>query len=136
MQTPNAQRRPVSTYSSPRPADEMYPPGFATWLEPEGHRTGLEETHRPGPIFRGVATVCLKLFNIVRPQGAWFGRKDAQQVAVLKQLVRDLNLGVAIHVVETVRDEDGGLVGLSSERTSDSRRAGTGARDPARACHR
>jgi pantoate--beta-alanine ligase len=88
------------------PADEMYPPGFATWVDPEGAALGLEEAHRPGH-FRGVATVCLKLFNIVRPQAAWFGRKDAQQVAVVKQLVRDLNLEVEIHVVETVRDEHG-----------------------------
>ena len=57
--------------------------------------------------FRGVATVCLKLFNIVRPQIAWFGQKDAQQVAVVKQLVRDLNLPVEIRVVDTVRDPDG-----------------------------
>jgi pantoate--beta-alanine ligase len=87
-------------------ADEMYPPGFATWVVPEGAAEGLEEAHRPGH-FRGVATVCLKLFNIVRPGIAWFGQKDAQQVAVLKQLVRDLNLGVEIRVVDTVRDEDG-----------------------------
>jgi pantoate--beta-alanine ligase len=54
-----------------------------------------------------VSTICLKLFNIVRPQLAWFGRKDAQQVAVLKQLVRDLNVPVEIRVVDTVRDPDG-----------------------------
>lgn len=87
-------------------AEEMYPPGFATWVVPEGAAEGLESAHRPGH-FRGVATVCLKLFNIVRPEIAWFGQKDAQQVAVLKQLVRDLNLGVEIRVVDTVRDTDG-----------------------------
>ena len=87
-------------------AEEMYPPGFATWVDPAGAAEGLESEHRPGH-FRGVATVCLKLFNIVRPQIAWFGRKDAQQVAVLKQLVRDLNVPVEIRVVETVRDADG-----------------------------
>ena len=88
------------------PVEEMYPPGFATWVVPEGAAEGLESEYRPGH-FRGVATVCLKLFNIVRPEIAWFGRKDAQQVAVLKQLVRDLNVGVQIRVVDTVRDTDG-----------------------------
>jgi pantoate--beta-alanine ligase len=86
--------------------DEMYPPGFATWVVPEGAAVGLESNFRPGH-FRGVATVCLKLFNIVRPQVAWFGRKDAQQVAVLKQLVRDLDVGVEIRVLDTVREADG-----------------------------
>ncbi len=95
-------------------AAEMYPPGFATWVVPEGVAEGLEGTHRPGH-FRGVATVCLKLFNIVRPQRAWFGRKDAQQVAVLQQLVRDLNLDLEIRVVDTVRDPDG--LALSSRNT-------------------
>ena len=85
---------------------EMYPPGFATWVDPAGAADGLESDHRPQH-FRGVATICLKLLNIVRPQIAWFGRKDAQQVAVVKQLVRDLNLDVEIRVVETVRDPDG-----------------------------
>jgi pantoate--beta-alanine ligase len=86
--------------------EEMYPPGFATWVEPGGVADGLESAHRSGH-FRGVTTVCLKLFNIVRPQVAWFGRKDAQQVAVLKQLVRDLDLDLEIRVVATVRDVDG-----------------------------
>ena len=87
-------------------ADEMYPDGFATWVEPRGAAEGLESADRPGH-FRGVATVCLKLFNLVRPQIAWFGQKDAQQVAVVKQLVRDLNVPVEIRVVETARDHDG-----------------------------
>ncbi len=98
---------------------------------PEGAAEGLEGAHRPGH-FRGVATVCLKLFNIVRPQTAWFGRKDAQQVAVLKQLVRDLNLDVAINVVETVRDARRARA-LVAQRRPDCRRARAGARDPARA---
>ena len=88
------------------PSDEMYPDGFATWVEPGGVADGLENVYRPGH-FRGVATVCLKLFNLVRPQLAWFGQKDAQQVAVVKQLVRDLNVPVEIRVVETARDHDG-----------------------------
>ena len=85
---------------------ELYPPGFATWVEPEGAALGLEGEARPGH-FRGVATVCLKLFTIVRPDVAYFGRKDAQQVAVVKQLVRDLNLELELRVVPTVRDPDG-----------------------------
>lgn len=96
-------------------AAEMYPAGFATWIVPEGAANGLEGERRPGH-FRGVATVCVKLFNIVRPQRAWFGRKDAQQVAVLKQVVRDLNLGVEIRVVETVRDPDGLAVSSRNAR--------------------
>jgi len=87
-------------------AEEMYPRGFATWVDPLGVAEGLEGAARPGH-FRGVATVCLKLFNIVRPNIAWFGRKDAQQVAVLKQMVRDLNLDLDIRVIDTVRDPDG-----------------------------
>ena len=103
-------------------AEELYPPGFATWVEPHGAAEGLEGAFRPGH-FRGVATVCLKLFNIVRPQVAWFGRKDAQQVAVLKQLVRDLNLTLEIRVVETVRDADGLALSSRNGRLTPSERA-------------
>jgi pantoate--beta-alanine ligase len=98
-------------------AEAMYPPGFATWVVPEGAAEGLESVHRPGH-FRGVATVCLKLFNIVRPEIAWFGQKDAQQVAVLKQLVRDLNVDVEIRVVDTVRDMDGLALSSRNARLS------------------
>jgi pantoate--beta-alanine ligase len=102
-------------------ADEMYPPGFATWVVPEGAAEGLESDYRPGH-FRGVATVCLKLFNIVHPEIAWFGQKDAQQVAVLKQLVRDLNVPVEIRVVDTVRDTDGlALSSRNARLTADER---------------
>jgi pantoate--beta-alanine ligase len=102
--------------------EELYPPGFATWVEPTGAAKGLEADFRPGH-FRGVATVCLKLFNIVGPQLAWFGRKDAQQVAVLKQLVRDLNLDVEIRVVDTVREADGLAVSSRNARLSPAERA-------------
>lgn len=87
-------------------ADELYPAGFQTWVDVDVLGAELEGAHRPGH-FRGVATVCLKLFNIVRPQIAYFGQKDAQQVAVVKRMVRDLDLELDIHVVPTVRDVDG-----------------------------
>ena len=86
--------------------EEMYPEGYATWVDVGELGERLEGEFRPDH-FRGVATVCLKLFNIVRPDRAYFGQKDAQQAAVVKQLVRDLNLGLEIRVVPTVRDEDG-----------------------------
>jgi pantoate--beta-alanine ligase len=86
--------------------DEMYPPGFQTWVEVEQLGSMLEGQHRPGH-FRGVATVCLKLFNLIRPQRAYFGQKDAQQVAVVKQMVRDLAVPVEIRVLPTVRDASG-----------------------------
>src|SRR6266542_502376 len=85
-------------------ADEMYPAGFATWVDIED--VGAEGAARPGH-FRGVATVCLKLFNIVRPQRAYFGQKDAQQAALLRRLVRDLNLELELRILPTVRDPDG-----------------------------
>jgi pantoate--beta-alanine ligase len=111
-----AAERGVDVIFAP-PAEEMYPPGFATWVEPAGAADGLESAHRPGH-FRAVATVCLKLFNLVRPQVAWFGRKDAQQVAVVKQLVRDLDVPVEIRVVETARDDDGLALSSRNSRLS------------------
>jgi len=87
-------------------ADEIYPPGFQTWVEVEQLGSILEGEHRPGH-FRGVATVCLKLFNLVRPDRAYFGQKDAQQAAVVRRMVLDLGLEVEIRVCPTVRDKDG-----------------------------
>jgi pantoate--beta-alanine ligase len=87
-------------------ADELYPPGYQTWVEVEELGAVLEGVHRPGH-FKGVATVCCKLFNIVRPERAYFGQKDAQQVAVVRRMVRDLDLDVEIRSVPTVRDRDG-----------------------------
>jgi pantoate--beta-alanine ligase len=86
--------------------EEVYPPGFQTWVEVEELSHGLEGAYRPGH-FRGVATICLKLFNIVRPRYAYFGQKDAQQLAVLRRMVRDLDLDVTVISVPTVRDADG-----------------------------
>ena len=88
------------------PTTEIYGPGFQTWVEVEQLSQGLEGAERPGH-FRGVATVCLKLFNIVRPQRAYFGQKDAQQVAVVRRMVRDLDLDLDVRVLPTVRDADG-----------------------------
>jgi pantoate--beta-alanine ligase len=87
-------------------SEAVYPAGFSTWVDPGALATVLEGAARPGH-FRGVATVCTKLFGMVQPQLAYFGRKDAQQVAVVKQVVRDLNLPVEIVVAPTVRDPDG-----------------------------
>jgi pantoate--beta-alanine ligase len=87
-------------------AEEIYPPGFETWVEVERLGSILEGEHRPGH-FRGVATMCLKLFNLVRPPRAYFGQKDSQQVAVLKRMVLDLAVPVEIRVLPTVRDDDG-----------------------------
>ena len=86
--------------------EEIYPAGFQTWVEVERLGAILEGAHRPGH-FRGVATVCLKLFNLVRPRRAYFGQKDAQQVAVVMRMVRDLAVPVEIRVLPTVRDADG-----------------------------
>jgi len=86
--------------------EELYPPGYETWVEVENASRGLEGDHRPGH-FRAVATVCLKLFNIVRPRRAYFGQKDAQQVEVVRRMIRDLDLDLELRVVPTVRDPDG-----------------------------
>jgi pantoate--beta-alanine ligase len=106
--------------------DEMYPEGFQTWIEVERLSRGLEGEHRPGH-FRGVATVCLKLFTIVRPDRAYFGEKDAQQVAVVDRLVRDLALGLEIRVVPTVRNGDGLAVSSRNARLSEEERRAAGA---------
>jgi pantoate--beta-alanine ligase len=101
--------------------DEMYPAAYQTWVEVEEVSRGLEGKHRPGH-FRGVATVCLKLFNIVRPRRAYFGQKDAQQLAVLRQMVRDLDVGVDIVSVPTVRDPDGLALSSRNARLSPAER--------------
>jgi pantoate--beta-alanine ligase len=97
------------------PAEELYPPGFASWVDPG--ETGAEGAARPGH-FRGVATVCLKLFNLVRPERAYFGQKDAQQLAVIRRLVRDLEVPVEIRAVPTVRDTDGLALSSRNRRLS------------------
>ena len=109
-----AREEGVDLVFAPGP-EELYPAGFATWVEPQ--ETGAEGDSRPGH-FRGVATVCLKLFNLVGPERAYFGQKDAQQVAVLRRLVRDLNVPVEIRVVPTVRDADGLALSSRNDRLS------------------
>jgi pantoate--beta-alanine ligase len=87
-------------------ADEMYPPGFQTWVDVTELGSILEGRFRPGH-FRGVATVVLKLLAIVRPTRVYFGQKDAQQIEVIRTMIRDLALDVELEVVPTVRDVDG-----------------------------
>jgi pantoate--beta-alanine ligase len=106
-------------------AAEMYPNGFRTYVSVEGLSERLEGRSRPGH-FRGVATVVLKLLEIVQPQFAYFGRKDAQQVKIISQMVRDLNLDTEIVVCPVVREADG--LALSSRNAyldADERRAAT-----------
>jgi pantoate--beta-alanine ligase len=108
------------------PSDaEMYPPEFSSWIDVEKVTERLEGAYRPGH-FRGVATVVAKLFNIVQPSRAYFGQKDAQQVVVIKRMVTDLNMGLEIVVVPTVRESDG--LAMSSRNvylSSEERQAAT-----------
>jgi len=86
--------------------EEMYPDGFATHVVQERLGNVLEGASRPGH-FRGVCTVCTKLFNIVQPDAAYFGQKDYQQSVVIRRLVRDLDLPIDVRVMPTVREPDG-----------------------------
>lgn len=102
-------------------AEEMYPPRFQTYVQVEKMTQKLEGEYRPGH-FRGVATVVAKLLNIVQPTRAYFGQKDAQQVAVIKQMVQDLNLPVEIGVCPTVREADGLAMSSRNVRLSPEER--------------
>jgi pantoate--beta-alanine ligase len=93
---------------------EIYPKDFSTWVEPGEPAKILEGERRPGH-FRGVCTVILKLFEIVRPDSAFFGQKDAQQFAVLDKMVKDFNMPVRMVECPIVRDHDG--LALSSRNT-------------------
>ena len=99
--------------------EEMYPPGFNSWIDVEGVTERLEGASRPGH-FRGVATVVNKLFNIIQPNVSYFGQKDAQQALVIKKMVRELDLDIEIVTLPTVREPDGLAIssrniGLNSE---------------------
>ncbi|UCD21969.1 MAG: pantoate--beta-alanine ligase [Chloroflexota bacterium] len=105
--------------------DEMYPPEYGSWVDVGEVTERLEGVSRPGH-FRGVATVVAKLFNIVQPNRAYLGQKDAQQVVVIKRMAADLNLAIDIVVVPTVRESDG--LAISSRNiylSPEERRAAT-----------
>jgi len=108
------------------PSDaEMYPPEFSSWIDVQKVTERLEGASRPGH-FRGVATIVAKLFNLVQPSRAYFGQKDAQQTVVVKRMVADLNMGIEIVVVPTVRESDG--LAMSSRNvhlSPEGRRAAT-----------
>src|ERR1700761_3141606 len=95
----------VALVFAPQP-EEMYPPRASTFVEVQGVGDRLDGASRPGH-FRGVATIVAKLFHIVGPDKAFFGQKDAAQVAVLRSMVRDLNFGLDLVVCPTVREPDG-----------------------------
>lgn len=106
-------------------AEIMYPPEYQTWVEVDALTKVLEGAMRPGH-FRGVTTVVAKLFNAVQPHKAYFGQKDAQQVAVIRQMVRDLNFPLEIVVCPTNREADG--LAMSSRNVyldSEQRKAAT-----------
>ncbi len=96
------------------PVDEMYPERFDSWVEAGKLTQRLEGASRPGH-FRGVTTVVAKLFNIVQPTRAYFGQKDAQQVAVIKKMAADLNMNLEVVALPTLREPDG--LAMSSRNT-------------------
>jgi pantoate--beta-alanine ligase len=104
------------------PVDEVYPPGFATTVSVAGITEVLEGAHRGRSHFDGVATVVTKLFNMVAPDVAYFGQKDAQQALVIKRFVRDLDIPVRVEVGPTVREPDGLAMSSRNVRLSPEER--------------
>lgn len=102
-------------------AEEMYPADFQTWVEVETMTQALEGLHRPGH-FRGVTTVVAKLFNVVQPDRAYFGQKDAQQAAVIRRMVQDLNIPLEVVVCPTVREPDGLAMSSRNSYLNDEQR--------------
>jgi pantoate--beta-alanine ligase len=111
----------VDVLFAPSPAD-LYPQEQLTFVESPALSAHLCGTHRPGH-FRGVATVVLKLFNIIQPTRAYFGEKDAQQLAIIRRMVEDLNVPVAIVPLATVREEDGLALSSRNQRLTRGQRA-------------
>ena len=101
--------------------EDMYPESFETWIEVEKTSAILEGQSRPGH-FKGVATIVTKLFNIIKPDKAYFGQKDAQQLNIIKRLNEDLNLYVSIIDMPTIRDENGLAVSSRNAFLSDQER--------------
>ena len=101
---------------------EVYPDGFDTYIEPGAVAEGMEGASRPGH-FRGVATVVAKLFTITRPDRAYFGQKDGQQVAVIRKMNADLNLGVDVVTMPTIREPDGLAMSSRNAYLTDEERA-------------
>jgi pantoate--beta-alanine ligase len=102
-------------------ADTMFPKSFASFIEPGSTSHTMEGVHRPGH-FRGVTTVVAKLFNIVQPQRAYFGKKDFQQLSVICQMVTELNYAIDIIGIETVRESDGLALSSRNQRLDSQQR--------------
>lgn len=102
-------------------AEIMYPPGYQTWVEVDAMTHPLEGAMRPGH-FKGVTTIVAKLFNAAQPHKAYFGQKDAQQAAVIRQMARDLNFPIEIVVCPTVREADGLAMSSRNKYLSEAQR--------------
>lgn len=102
-------------------AETMYPKDFGSYVEPGTASHQMEGKNRPGH-FRGVTTVVAKLFNTVQPHRAYFGKKDFQQLAVIRQMVRELNFPVDITAVDTVREDDGLAMSSRNQRLTQAQR--------------